>query len=198
VKWKSNDNQTLDIVQNTIPGLTIVNNYLTQAEHDYLLELALEERQFAARSSYSADAKDKKYDHLVATMQFIPSVDIYLLYKQIFDRMIHYHKLVPHAPKQLTMNYYEPHEGLAPHTDHPKIIKELVVGFSLASPCVMQFTHETTKQVVEYVLEPRSVMIQQGEARYKWQHGIENTKLQILMVCDCKFIVLQTFRTQGK
>jgi alkylated DNA repair dioxygenase AlkB len=86
----------------------------------------------------------------------------------------------------LTINYYEPSEGLAHHTDNPKIIKELVVGkahirkvipillgFSLLSPCIMTFTHTKTKRVEEVVLEPRTVMIQRGEVRYDWTHGIE-------------------------
>jgi alkylated DNA repair dioxygenase AlkB len=90
------------------------------------------------------------------------------------------------APKQLTINYYKPDEGLEPHTDNPKIIKELVVGnsdnvvtnnyfsgFSLSSPRIMTFTNNLTKEVIEVLLEPRSVMIQKGQVRYDWAHGIE-------------------------
>ena len=91
--------------------------------------------------------------------------------------------MIDHAPQQMTVNYYEPNEGLSHHTDHPKLIKELVVGFSLLSPCVMQFTHHKTKKVIEYVLEPRCVMIQQGDVRYNWTHGIEPTRVQTVQVC---------------
>ena len=50
------------------------------------------------------------------------------------------------------------------------------------SPCVMTFTHQETKKIEEIVLEPGSVMIQQGEARYKWTHGIESTQSQFIQV----------------
>jgi len=168
---KSKETQNIERVATKIPGLQILNNYLTPSEHNMLLELALEERENASRGNDGS-----KYDHMVATMQFIPSVDMYIIYKAIFQRMIK-DQLVTHAPAQLTINYYEPHEGLCPHTDNPKCIKELVVGFSLGSPCVMTFTHTKTNEKMEYVLNPSSVMIQQGEVRYHWKHGIEPTMI---------------------
>jgi hypothetical protein len=70
-------------VETGIPGLTIIRNYITPEEHDMMLQLALEERENAARGT-----ENKKYDHNVLTTQYIPTINLYMLYKSIFQRLI--------------------------------------------------------------------------------------------------------------
>jgi alkylated DNA repair dioxygenase AlkB len=129
--------------------------------------MALEERQYAARGDEKGD-----YGHTMCTMPFIPSVGMYFFVKRIMDRLIEGDH-IPYSPRQMTINYYEPNEGLRPHTDNPTVIKEWIVGFSLLSSCVIDFTSNTDpNKSFHYLLHPGSVMIQQGDARYNWQHGI--------------------------
>ena len=52
----------------------------------------MEEKSLTARSSYD-DNLDKKYDHEVATMQFVPSLDFYVLYKSLFKKLINRDKV---------------------------------------------------------------------------------------------------------
>jgi alkylated DNA repair dioxygenase AlkB len=95
---------------------------------------------------------------------------MYFFLKNIVSRLIA-KGLFPHFPPQLTINYYEPDEGLMSHTDNVDVIKEWIVGISLLSSCLIYFTNRDGF-VREYFLHPGSVMIQSGEARYEWKHGI--------------------------
>lgn len=48
------------------------------------------------------------------------------------------------------------------------------------TPCKMTFTQKSTKKAVEVVLKPRSVMVQQGDVRYNWTHGIEPHSSEVM------------------
>lgn len=70
---------------------------------------------------------------------------------------------------QVIINEYIPGQGIAHHTDHyqfgPKI-----ASLSLNSPANMVFAKDNTK--VEITLQPRSLVILEGQARTKWTHSI--------------------------
>lgn len=53
-----------------------------------MLQLALEERQNAGKAN-----NGDKYDHLVLTTQYIPTIELYMLYKSIFTRLIEIDKV---------------------------------------------------------------------------------------------------------
>merc|ERR1712224_222758 len=84
---------------------------------------------------------------------------------------------ISHMPGTVTFNYYQPCGGLRPHTDDTEMIAELVIGISLGSCCVMDFVAaaDTRADLRHHavLLEPGTVMIQTGEARYHWTHGID-------------------------
>ena len=56
---------------------------------------------------------------------------------------------------------------------HRQVICELVISISLGSACVMDFACSSdASRRCAVLLEPGTVMIQQGEVRYEWTHGI--------------------------
>jgi hypothetical protein len=61
--------------------------------------------------------------------------------------------------------------GIKPHRDR-EFFGELVLGISLLEPVVMDFKCIRTHEVRALLLEPRSVLVMQGEARWLWQHSI--------------------------
>lgn len=75
---------------------------------------------------------------------------------------------------QLIVNDYGSTHGIRPHLDRTDCFREHVVGFSLGSPVVMDFRCLETGQVRAVLLQPRSVLVLAGDARYKWQHSIVN------------------------
>jgi hypothetical protein len=179
-----------------LPGFIVVYSYLTQQEHDLLLEMALEEKENAG---YGGERP-----HWMLTCPHIPSLDFYASYRLLFQQLKE-DGILPldsSPPGQLTINYYEAKEGLAPHIDNPKFIGDLIIGFSLGSSCVMEFQfagkeerskdRERTRggeeeegkvkigDTVQVALHPRCIMIQRPPMRYEWKHGISTSPTQIV------------------
>jgi hypothetical protein len=53
---------------------------------------------------------------------------------------------------------------------------DTIISLSLGSSCVLEFTNKETRQSLPLLLEPRSLVIMQGEARFAWMHGIPARK----------------------
>lgn len=81
-------------------------------------------------------------------------------------------------PEQCIINNYEPGEGISAHTDDVYKFSDTVVIFSFISPYEMNFTNEDDK--FDLLLEPGSLLVMTGEARYKWKHSIAARKSDII------------------
>lgn len=79
-------------------------------------------------------------------------------------------------PDQVIVNEYEPGQGIANHTDCKTCFRDTIISLSLNSPCVMDFTNPKKDLKKSLLLEPRSLIILKGEARYEWAHGIAKRK----------------------
>jgi alkylated DNA repair dioxygenase AlkB len=75
-------------------------------------------------------------------------------------------------PDQVIVNEYLPGQGIAAHVDRPDCFGDTVAGLSLGAACLMRFGHPATGAVADLLLEPRSLFVLRGEARYRWRHGI--------------------------
>lgn len=73
--------------------------------------------------------------------------------------------------QQCIVNDYVGGQGIKPHRDR-EFFGELVLGISLLEPVVMDFKCIRIHEVRALLLEPRSVLVMQGEARWLWQHSI--------------------------
>lgn len=82
----------------------------------------------------------------------------------------------PKRPDQVIINEYQPGQGIAPHIDCVPCFEESIASLSLGSPCVMEFTHAESGEKVTQLLEPCSLLVFSGEARYRWKHGIPARK----------------------
>jgi alkylated DNA repair dioxygenase AlkB/ubiquinone/menaquinone biosynthesis C-methylase UbiE len=77
----------------------------------------------------------------------------------------------PHV-NQMTLNHYEPGEGIGSHVDTPSAFGDGLMSLSLQSGIVMEFRHTTTQQRKLVYLPPRSLLLMTGPARYEWEHMI--------------------------
>lgn len=75
---------------------------------------------------------------------------------------------------QVIINEYEPGQGISGHIDCVPCFEDIIVSVSLLSSCVMQFSKNGERQ--EILLQPRSILLLSGEARYSWKHGIKAVK----------------------
>ncbi|KAK3577072.1 hypothetical protein CHS0354_037097 [Potamilus streckersoni] len=86
---------------------------------------------------------------------------------------------VKFTPDQLTINQYEPGQGIPPHVDTPSAFEDGIMSLSLGSQVVMDFRHPDG-QHLSVLLPPCSLLIMTGESRYVWSHGITPCKSDII------------------
>ena len=80
--------------------------------------------------------------------------------------------LDPHQPfEQAIINEYLPGQGIAPHIDRD-CFGPIVATVSLGSAVNMDFCCDSTGDEYVQRLEPRSLVLLYGDARFKWRHGI--------------------------
>ena len=75
---------------------------------------------------------------------------------------------------QITVNCYQPGEGIGTHIDTPSAFSDGLLSISLNSGCVMEFRKGDTKKLV--YLPRRSLLLMSGDARYSWEHMIVTRK----------------------
>lgn len=83
---------------------------------------------------------------------------------------------------QCLINKYEPGQGIAAHIDSLKY-GEYIYCFTFGSGANMEFTNTDANKVVLYV-EPNSLYIMSGDARYKWKHELRPIKTDLVMRYD--------------
>ena len=84
--------------------------------------------------------------------------------------------LDPQQPfEQAIINEYLPGQGIAPHIDRD-CFGPVVATVSLGSAINMDFCCGLPEGEYTQRLEPRSLVLLYGDARYKWQHGIAKRK----------------------
>src|SRR5690606_41391937 len=75
-------------------------------------------------------------------------------------------------PDQLIINEYQPGQGIAGHVDCEPCFGSTIASVSLGSVCVMDFVSLKSREKIEILLEPKSLVVISGEARYDWTHAI--------------------------
>ncbi len=76
-------------------------------------------------------------------------------------------------PENVIINKYEPGEGISDHIDN-QCFGPIVASLSLQSRITM--TLKLNAITRDYILEPRSLLRLEGEARNRWTHGIAARK----------------------
>lgn len=77
---------------------------------------------------------------------------------------------------QLIVNEYEPGQGISAHVDCVPCFADTVVSISLGSTCVMTYSRRDKSAKVDVLLEPGSLLVMAGPARYDWLHAIAARK----------------------
>lgn len=83
-------------------------------------------------------------------------------------------------PDQVIVNEYEPGQGISAHIDCEPCFGPVIASLSLLSACDMVFRQKVTGDVFTLRLEPRSLLVLSGEARYAWTHEIPARKSDVV------------------
>ena len=82
------------------------------------------------------------------------------------------------APDQVIVNEYLSGQGISAHVDCVPCFNDTIASLSLGSGAVMQFINRQEKH--DLFLEPRSLIILSGPARYEWTHAIPARKSDVV------------------
>ena len=156
-------------------GLTYIPDFITPAEEAALIS-TIDQQPWLTDLKRRVQHYGWKYDYTARrvdeSMRLGSLPDWLMDYCQRLYDEDHFQK----TPDQVIINEYQPGQGIAPHVDCVPCFEETIVSISLGSPCVMDFTHPSTGQKIAQLLEPCSLLIFSGDARYHWKHGIAARK----------------------
>ena len=156
-----------------IDGLLYIPQYISQVHHDMLIK-TIDEQPWRGELARRTQHYGYVYDYRAR------SVDASMRLGQLppwLSRIVqHLHDdgLVSQMPDQAIINEYMPGQGIADHIDSAPSFSEVVTSLSLGSVVVMEM--KKNDQIVSILLEPRSLFVMRGAARYEWTHGIPKRK----------------------
>ncbi len=153
-----------------IDGLIYIPNFITKNEQDSLIseidsrdwDLSLKRRtqHYGYRYDYTKKKIDKSL-HLGELPDFLNKYSESL--RGWFEK----------SPDQVIINEYYPGQGISRHTDCVPCFSNVVASLSLNSTCIMDFEQWGSSKKKSFLLEPLSLLILDGEARYRWMHAIQ-------------------------
>jgi alkylated DNA repair dioxygenase AlkB len=165
----------MEQVTTQISGLRYLPNYITRQEHDQLLAIIDQQpwldtlKRRVQHYGYRYDYKSRSVD---ASM-FLGALPMWIA---PLTGRLQREGLVTQAPDQLIVNEYEPGQGISAHVDSIAAFGDTVLSLTLGSACVMLFSKLKYEEAVPLLIEPCSLVIMQGEARYQWKHSIPPRK----------------------
>ncbi|HEY1015333.1 MAG TPA: alpha-ketoglutarate-dependent dioxygenase AlkB [Herpetosiphonaceae bacterium] len=158
-----------------IPGLRYLGDYVTQDEAAALLA-EIDRQPWLADLKRRVQHYGWRYDYTRRRT----SRDLFLgplpAWAQAVAERLHAAGHAPQIPDQVIVNEYEPGQGIASHIDCEPCFGDTIISLSLGSPCLMTWTHAADGRIIDTLLEPRSLVVMQGEARNDWKHGIPARK----------------------
>jgi len=92
------------------------------------------------------------------------------------EALLHQQDIFEAGPDQMIVNEYLPGQGIALHIDRASCFGETIAILSLDSRVVMDLVHAKSRESSKALLEPCSLLVLKGPARYEWKHGIAARK----------------------
>ena len=158
-----------------MPGLQYLPDFITANEERALIEI-IDQQPWLNDLKRRVQHYGYKYDYTARKV----TADSYL--GPLPDWLIPITQKLPfkpdQAPNQVIVNEYLPGQGISAHVDCVPCFGDTIASLSLGLGAVMQFINRNEKQ--EIYLEPRSLVVLTGPARYEWQHAIPARKSDVV------------------
>lgn len=181
--------------QKRIEGLTYIPDFITPTEEENLL-YTINQQPWLTDLKRRVQHYGWKYDY--TARQVDESMRLGKLPEWLGDccKRLYDGGYFPKLPDQVIINEYQPGQGIAPHIDCVPCFEETIASLSIGSPCMMELANPTTGEKVNQLLEPRSLLIFSGDARYQWRHGIAARKTDKYegQIIQCGRRISLTFR----
>ena len=159
-----------------IEGMTYIADFLSAPEQEAVLreidlqpwrsDLIRRVQHYGYRYDYKARRVDRS--------MFLGPLPSFAL--PTANRLVE-RSLYPQLPDQLIVNEYVPGQGITAHIDCEPCFDKTIAMVSLGWAYEMDFIHSESKDNVRHILlEPGSILVVSGEARYHWLHQIKARK----------------------
>ncbi len=154
-----------------IPGLQYLPDFIAADEEQALIE-AIDQQTWLSDFKRRVQHYGYKYDYKARAV----TADSYL--GTLPEWIAPVALKLPFKPDQAIVNEYLPGQGISAHIDCVPCFDDMIASLSLGSGTVMQFTNGQEKH--DLYLEPCSLIILSGPARYKWAHAIPARKSDVV------------------
>jgi len=186
-------NRLVDLA--VVKGLKYVTEFLSNVEHDRIWTEIYSE-------PWLGDLKRRvqhygwKYDYKVRSIDYSMYLGKLPPWAKIIANRLFETGYMSDIADQLIVNEYKPGQGISPHVDCEPCFGNTIVSISMGSSLVMDLVNLKSKQKIEILLEPNSLIVISDEARYKWTHGIAARKTDVLnnQRIDRRLRISLTFR----
>ncbi len=156
-----------------IPGLTYIPHYISPEYEEELVQL-MDSQIWNADLRRRTQHYGYKYDYLARSVEAAHCLGDIPHWIDKLCQKLYIDSICKDKPDQVIINEYMPGQGIASHRDCIPCFGDIICSISLLSGCMMDMVGGTTKRSI--YLEPRSLLILQGDARYIWKHGIPPRK----------------------
>lgn len=150
-----------------IEGLSYLPNFISSDEEKALIE-SIDHQPWLHDLKRRVQHYGYKYDYKARRV----TSDSYL--GPLPDWLTDIADKLPFMPDQAIVNEYLPGQGISAHIDCEPCFGDHIASLSLGSAAIMQFEKDGQRE--ELYLEPCSLLILSGAARYEWTHAIHARK----------------------
>jgi alkylated DNA repair dioxygenase AlkB len=163
----------------SIPGLTYRPDFITPKEETALLA-AVDGAPWLPDVRRCVQHRGYRYDYRVRTVDFsqrlwpLPSWAEGIVERRVCDARM------PERPDQMIVNEYLPGQGIGAHVDIEICFGPVVSSLTLGSGCLMELTQVDGPGQETIELKPRSLLVLEGNARYRWKHGIPAREADVI------------------
>ncbi|MCB1532300.1 MAG: alpha-ketoglutarate-dependent dioxygenase AlkB [Alphaproteobacteria bacterium] len=154
-----------------IPGLQYLPDFITAEEERALVKI-INQQPWLNDLKRRVQHYGYKYDYKARAV----TADSYL--GPLPDWLMPVAQKLPFKPNQAIVNEYLPGQGISAHVDCVPCFSDTIASLSLGSGAVMQFTNGQERH--DLYLDPRSLIILSGPARYEWAHAIPARKSDVV------------------
>ncbi|MBL0318452.1 MAG: alpha-ketoglutarate-dependent dioxygenase AlkB [Alphaproteobacteria bacterium] len=168
----------LPITSELIPGLLYLPEFITPLQEQDLLA-RIDQHPWDTSLKRRVQHYGYRYDYTtrnVSPDSWLGPLPDWLF---SFSQHLHQQSLFQSPPDQIIINEYLPGQGISAHIDCIPCFSATIASLSLGSACVMEFFNPSIKKRIPVLLEPRSLLIVSGDARYQWLHSIPARKTDL-------------------
>jgi alkylated DNA repair dioxygenase AlkB len=148
-------------------GIRYVSDFIDQDTEERLI-VSVDEHLWQQSVDHRVQVHGYHYSHRERAAYRIGDLP---LWARVLASRLHDEGYTPSIANQLVANEYPPGTGIFAHIDQ-EVFGEVVVSVSLGSSCVMRFSDTDSANIEELFLEPRSLLVLGGSARWRWKHEI--------------------------